>query len=148
MVAAPQFYNLLEILGGIDLELRQETKNWNYYAVKFRTPAGELKANYLYLASDCPLSEASPRHLSTWTSNGPYTVVVTTKSRLAQNLERTADTFGARSATTPRRMLIDNVLQSVNAPLRVADEFQYFIEPEISYVDTNTSKQKSADALT
>lgn len=148
MVAAPQFYNLLEILGGIDIELLQETKNWNYYGVKFRTPAGELNATYLYLASDCPLNEASPRNLTTWKSNGLYTVVATTKSRLAQNLERTADIFGARGATTPRRMLIDNVLQSVNAPLKVADEFRYFIEPEISYADTNTSERRSAEALT
>ena len=56
MVAAPQFYNLLEILGGTDFELIQEERNWNFCTVKFRTPAGAVKANYLYLAADCPYS--------------------------------------------------------------------------------------------
>ena len=147
MVAAPQFHNLLEILGGVDITLVQDTKNWNFYRVTFRTPAGELSANYLYLSSDCPFSEANVQNLSYWKANGPYTVVATTKSRLANDLRRTADSFAARAATTPRRLLIDNILQSVSAPSKVADDFRYFVEPEVSYVDIASSKPISVQAL-
>ena len=126
----------------------QDTKSWNFYRVKFRTPAGELMANYLYLASDCPFSEANSQNLAFWRSNGAYTVVATTKSRLASDLNRTADGFAAQGATTPRRLLIDNILQSVSAPSKVADDFRYFVEPEVSYFDTASTKSISVPALT
>ncbi len=148
MVAAPQFNNLLEILGGVDLELVEDSKNWNFYTVKFRTPAGEMTAPYLYLAANCPYTEDNSKNLSIWRGNGPYTVVTTTKSRLSNDLTRTADEFGARFATTPRRLLIDNLLQTVDISPGMAEDFKYFVEPEASYTDNASPAERSVPALT
>lgn len=139
MVAATQFNILLETLGGRELELLDETKNWNLYAVKFRTPAGEMRGQYLYLASDCPFSEATSGNLTKWRSHSPYTVVVTTKSRLAQDLERVRKEFRGSAATTPRNLLIENVMQGVFTPKQGIEEFRYFVEPELT-INGKTSK--------
>lgn len=148
MVAAPQFYNVLEILGGTELAVVEESKHWNLCTVTFRTPADNIKANYLYLAADCPYSEATSRNLDSWRSIGTYTVVTTRKSRLSGDLSRTAEAFGARAATTPRRLLIENIMQSVHSPARVGEEYRYFVEPEIAYIDAASSDSVSVPALT
>ena len=148
MVAAPQFYNLLEILGGTDFELIREDRHWNLCTTKFRTPAGDVRANYLYLAADCPYSEATPDNLTSWASNGQYTAVTTRRSRLSVDLARTADVFGARTATTQRKLLIENIMQSIHPPENVADEYQYFVEPEIAYTDIFSKEHASVPALT
>ena len=148
MVAARAFSNLLEILGGQAIEVTRETKHWNHYSLRFRTPAGQLPANYVYLSSECPLAAATPSNLAFWRSQGRYTVVPTTSSRLANNLSRTANTFGAASATTPRDLLIDNILKPINIGSNPLDDFQYFIEPEITISDDNSTDNQSVPALT
>ena len=107
-----------------------------------------MTANYLYLAADCPYGEANAVNLSTWRKHGPYTVVTTTKSRLSRDLVRTAEEFGGRTATTPKKLLVENVLQSVQASKPDGDDFRYFIEPELNYSDSLTLGKPPIPALT
>ena len=146
MVVAPSFNNLLKILGGREIKVVGDTKHWNFYTLVFGTPAGNMNANYLYLASDCPISEASRTNINLWKSRGQYTVVPTTRSRLATDLDRTTKLFGAFDATTPRKLLLDNILPHVTIPSNPADNYRYFIEPEISYRVENSSALQSAQA--
>lgn len=131
MQAPAKFHGVLESLGGFDYQLIAEDKNWDLVSVKYRTPAGNLPAIYLCLASDCPLTEASKSNLTTWGRAGAYTVFVTTKSRLANDLERTAKIFGGKTATTPRSLLFENVMSSLAPRAEKVEEFKYFIPPEI-----------------
>jgi hypothetical protein len=111
------FSNVLEALGAVDTFPIETSKNWDFFKVKYPTPGGEITANYLCLAHDCPLGEATAHNLSKWNSlagaASGYTVVSTTRSRLAQDLPRTSTLFKGRAATTPRKLLFDNVVQAL-----------------------------------
>src|SRR5262245_19330257 len=92
------FGSVLEALGAIDPHPVETTRNWDFYAVQYRTPAGHIAAHYLCLSHDCPIQEASPRNIAKWKSlagGRGFQLVVTTKSRHAENLEKSARQFGA-----------------------------------------------------
>jgi hypothetical protein len=146
------FSSVVEALGGIVSDPAATSTHWDFYKVGYRTPAGQITANYLYLAHDCPLREATPSNLSKWKSlagsgNG-YTVVVTTRSALAANLKRTQMHFGGNVATTPRQLLYENVLSRFR-PAAEIDEPRYFIEPDLSRPDGTDARAISflVDAL-
>jgi hypothetical protein len=135
MKSSVPFGSVAEALGGVVSDPLATSPNWDFYKVRYHTPAGEITANYLYLAHDCPLREATPQNLSRWRSlagseNG-YTVVATTRSPLAANLKRTQGQFGGVAATTPRRLLYDNVLSRFR-PAAEIEEPKYFVEPDVT----------------
>ncbi|MXY41989.1 MAG: hypothetical protein F4160_08330 [Rhodospirillaceae bacterium] len=147
-MTATQFKNLLEVLGGEDIVSENSGENWQFFTVMFPTPAGEMKAGYLYLASDCPYREANRLNLATWRRiQFPYTIVTTTKSHLSKDLDKTASEFGGSRATTSRKLLVDNVLKNVRTLGKVAEDFPYFVEPQVRYNDSSLSKEKTVPAL-
>lgn len=149
MIQTPSasFGDVLESLGALDTVPVEKTPNWEFFRVKYPTPAGFKAASYLSLAHDCPLSEASSRNLTRWknlaASAGAYTVVVTKKSRHARDLPKTADHFKARTATTSRELLFENVVSAVVPRSEGIEEPQYFIEPDVLL-----SNQQTRPALT
>jgi len=60
------FGDIVEALGAIDTIPLEKSENWEFYKVRYQTPAGFLVANYLSLAYGCPLQEASQRNLNRW----------------------------------------------------------------------------------
>lgn len=138
MQAGVTFDKALEALGAYDGRELETGKNWSFYTVKYRTPAGNMPANYLCLAHDCPLNEATSKNLSTWKSlsgSRGYTVAVTTKSRLAYDLKKTADNFGGKEATTPRNLLFEHVMREFIPSDDKFEEFKYFVEPDVAFQD-------------
>lgn len=135
MQTSVSFGSVLETLGAIDTAPVETSKNWDFYDVKYHTPAGNLSARYLYLNYDCPQSEATLSNLAKWKSlaaSAAYTVVATTRSRLAKDLSKTAQQFGGMSATTPRALLFENVVRNLVPPAERLEEFKYFVEPDIA----------------
>lgn len=136
------FSNVLEGLGAIETNPIESTQYWEFYKAKYPTPAGVKSANYLSLAHDCPLAEASSKNLTRWKNlagaTSPYTLVVTKKSRHARDLSKTADHFKARTATTARQLLFDNVVSAFMPQTDQVEEGQYFIEPDIALTNTQT----------
>jgi hypothetical protein len=136
------FSNVLEALGAIETNPIESSQYWEFYRVKYPTPAGFKPASYLSLSHDCPLNETSSKNLSKWRSlastAGPYTVVATKKSRHAQDLIKTAAHFRGSAATTARELLFDNVVSAVMPRFEQIDEGQYFIEPDVQLPNGQT----------
>jgi hypothetical protein len=123
------FENVLEVLGALKTEPVETTQRWAFFNVQYPTPAGLKPASYLALTHDCPLQEATKANIARWKGlsgkNGPYTVVVTQKSRLANDLARTEAEFKGH-ATTPRDLLFNNVLSSLMPSREQIEEPQCF----------------------
>jgi hypothetical protein len=139
--ASVPFGNVLEALGALDATSLESTSYWDFYNVKYPTPAGFKLASYLSLSHDCPQSEASNRNLTRWknlSGGSHYTLVVTSRSRHAQDLSRSATLFRANSATTSRELLFENVVSGFLPRQQEADADQYFIEPDIALVTGET----------
>lgn len=133
MATMASFVKILEALGAYDIAEASSHKHWTFYTAKYRTPAGEHEAGYLSLNYECPLSEGSLANKAAWrrlTKANWYTAVVTAKSPLAANLDRTSEVFGSKTATTSRRLLAEYVLQGI-MPSTQIDDYEYFIEPDI-----------------
>jgi len=45
--------SVVEALGEIVSDPAGTSTHWDFYKVGYRTPAGQITANYLYLAHDC-----------------------------------------------------------------------------------------------
>jgi hypothetical protein len=136
MQASIPFSSVLEALGAIETAPVEISKNWDFHRVKFRTPAGNVTASYLCLAYDCPVGEATPENIVKWQSLGggrhSYIVVVTTRSRHASDLTKTARQFHGRTATTPRALLLENVVSRFLPSGERLEEPKYFIEPDVA----------------
>lgn len=136
------FGDILEALGAIDTVPLEKSSHWEFYKVRYQTPAGFLVANYLSLAYDCPLQEASAKNLNKWRdlagSTSAYTAIVTANSPLGADLDKTTKRFKSRSTTTVRDLLYQNVLSVFVPRLGSVSPGQYFIEPDIALPDGET----------
>jgi hypothetical protein len=130
------FGDIVEALGAIDTVPLEKSQNWEFYKVRYQTPAGFLVANYLSLAYDCPLQEASQRNLNRWRdltgATGTYTAIITANSPLGSDLDKITKLFRARSTTTARDLLYQNVLSVFVPRLGNVNPGQYFVEPDIA----------------
>ena len=138
---AVQFGSVLEALGAVDTNPLDAREYWQFFRVKYPTPAGPRQASYLNLAHDCPVNEASSHNIARWKAlaAGSYTVVVTKKSRHAQDLARTAVNFRAHSATTARELLFENVVSAFMPRAEQIEEGEYFIQPDITLPNGETN---------
>jgi hypothetical protein len=100
-----------------------------------------VQANYLYLAQECPRHEAANK--SKWkrlAGSLPYDVIVATASTYANDLARAKLEFGGRIATTPRKLLFDNVVSKFVPSIKTLEENPYFVEPDIVPTGGKTSR--------
>jgi hypothetical protein len=129
------FGSVVEALGAVDTTPLERNENWEFYKVRYQTPAGFVVANYLSLAYGCPLQEASQKNLNRWRdltgATSSYTAIVTANSPLAIDLAKTTKQFRARSTITSRELLYENVLSPFVPRLARVNPGQYFIEPDI-----------------
>ena len=130
------FGDIVEALGAIDTVPIEKSEHWEFYKVRYQTPAGFLIANYLSLAYDCPLQEASQRNLNRWRdltgATGTYTAIITANSPLGSDLDKITKLFRARSTTTSRDLLYQNVLSVFSRVWAASNPGQYFVEPDIA----------------
>jgi len=137
-VMSVSFSNVVEALGGTISEPLESSSNWEFYQIKYPTPAGPMVANYLYLFHRCPLNEATPRNIARWkslSSGKGYTIVLPSRAELAKDLKRTARQFDGVVATTARELLLDNVLNRFSCKESEDLEDKYFIEPSLRLPD-------------
>ena len=128
---ATHLKEILEALGGKNIEVSDQSDQWAMLKVNFQTPAGFVKARYLYLAYDCPQLVASEANKQKWRSGGEYTVIATTRSALSDDLAKTKIIFGGIAATNPRKLLVENVMQNLVSSNMESDNKNYFIHPII-----------------
>jgi NACHT domain len=136
------FSDVVEALGALDTAPLEKSEHWEFYKVRYQTPAGSLVANYLSLAYDCPLQEASQKNLNRWRDlAGPtssYTAIITANSPLGADVAKITKLFRARSTTTSRDLLYQNVLSVFMPRLGLSNPGEYFIEPDIALVGGQT----------
>ncbi len=136
------FSDVVEALGALDIVPLEKSEHWEFYKVRYQTPAGFLVANYLSLAYGCPLQEATQKNLNRWRDlAGPtstYTAIVTANSPLGAELDKTTKQFRARTTTTSRDLLYQNVLSVFMPRLGSVNPGQYFVEPDIALVSGET----------
>jgi hypothetical protein len=136
------FSDVVEALGALDTVPLKKSDRWEFFKVRYQTPAGFLVANYLSLAYDCPLQEASPKNLNMWRDltgpTGSYTAVVTANSPHGIDLDKTTKLFRPRTTTTSRDLLYQNVLSAFMPRLGSVNPGQYFVEPDITLVSGET----------
>jgi hypothetical protein len=136
------FGDIVAALGALDTAPLEKSEHWEFYKVRYQTPAGFLVANYLSLAYGCPLQEASQKNLNRWRDlAGPtstYTAIITANSPLGADLDKTTKHFRARTTTTSRDLLYQNVLSVFMPRLGSVSPGQYFIEPDISLPSRET----------
>ncbi len=136
------FGDIVKALGATDTSPLEKSEHWEFYKVRYQTPAGFVVANYLSLAYGCPLQEASQKNLNKWRDlTGPtstYTAIVTANSPLGTDLEKTTKQFRARATITSRDLLYQNVLSVFVPRLGSVSPGQYFVEPDIRLPDGET----------
>lgn len=126
------FEEVLQVIGGRNIELLNETTFWDFWRVEFPTPAGAVRGNYLYLKFKCPMKEATGQNLKLWSrlsENHSYDIVVAPKSSLAQSMNQTKENFKGKKVRTSKT-LIQNAIFS-DMQLQTLEEEPYFVDPDI-----------------
>lgn len=127
----------LKVIGAVFEKPREKEKNWSFWTVKYETPAGDVRADYLYLLSDCPIKEATPANLERWrklSEGNGYTTIVATQGSLSKNISQVEEEFKGQKTLTIREFLRENIL--VKIAKQIKDEMTdsgsgLFIEPDI-----------------
>jgi hypothetical protein len=136
------FEDVLQVIGGRNIELLNETTFWEFWRVEFPTPAGAVIGNYLYLKFKCPMKEATGQNLKLWTrlsENRSYDIVVTPKSSLAQLMNQTKENFKGKRVLTSKTLLQDAIFSDMQ--LQPLEEEPYFIDPDIELEKGNEVKE-------
>ena len=86
------FHEILKTLGASQVEMVSEALEWDFWKAIYKTPITSVEGYYLYLKHKCPLKEANTENLrkwKDWSKTAGYTIIVTPRSSLAQNLPQT-----------------------------------------------------------
>jgi len=133
------FHEILKTLGASQIEMVSEEPEWDFWKAIYKTPITSVEGYYLYLKHKCPLKEANTENLrkwKEWSKTAGYTVIVTPRSALAQNLPQTRTLFAATSIRTSKQLLLDNFLRDFEWKPVQGEE--YFIDPDIELSDCRT----------
>jgi len=135
------FEEVLQIIGGRNIELLKETINWDFWSVQFPTPAGAVKGYYLYLKFKCPMKEATGQNLKFWarlSENRGYDIVVPPKSSLAQSHE-TKENFKGKRVLSAKTLIQESIFSDMQ--LQPLEEEPYFIDPDLELKDGTVIKE-------